>query len=62
MKVICYFALNKKGEVKGLEYLPVVQEFASVFPEEFPGLHTERELEFTIDLKPRTELIAITPY
>ena len=35
---------------------------ADVFPEELSGMLPERELEFTIDLKPRTEPIAITPY
>jgi hypothetical protein len=39
-----------------------VREFANIFPEELPGFPPERELEFTIDLKPRTELIARTPY
>jgi hypothetical protein len=33
-----------------------------VFPEELPGMPPERELEFTIDLKSRTEPIARTPY
>ena len=33
-----------------------------MFPEELPRMPPERELEFTIDLKPRTELIARTPY
>jgi hypothetical protein len=41
--------LNDKGETKGLENLPVVREFADVFPEELPGFLPERELEFTID-------------
>jgi hypothetical protein len=49
--------LNEKGMAKGLENLLVVQEFANIFPEEFPGLPPKRELEFTIDLKPGTELI-----
>jgi hypothetical protein len=35
---------------------------ADVFPEELPGMPPERELEFTIDLKPGTEPIARTPY
>ena len=34
----------------------------NVFPEELSGLLPERELEFTIDLKPGTEPIARTPY
>jgi hypothetical protein len=33
-----------------------------VFLEEFPGLPLERELESTIELKPRIELIARMPY
>ena len=33
-----------------------------MFPEELPSLPHERELEFTIDLKPRTKPIAIIPY
>jgi hypothetical protein len=40
----------------------VVREFADIFPEELPGMPPERELEFTIDLKPGTEPIARTPY
>ena len=55
-------ALNEKGVVEGLEHLPVVKEFADVFPEKLPGMPPERELEFTIDLKPGTEPIARTPY
>jgi hypothetical protein len=55
-------ALNEKGVAEGLEHLPVVKEFADVFPEELPGMPPERELEFTIDLKPGTEPIARTPY
>jgi hypothetical protein len=63
MQVICHLsALNEKGEAKGLENLLVVQEFVDVFPKEFPGLPPERELEFTIDLKPGTKPIARTPY
>ena len=48
--------------MEGLEHLPVVKEFADVFPEELPGMSPERELEFTIDLKLGTESIATTPY
>jgi hypothetical protein len=55
-------ALNDKGVVEGLENLLVVREFVDVFPEELPGFLLERELEFTIDLKPGTEPIARMPY
>ena len=37
--------LNEKGVTKGLEHLPVVKEFADVFPEELPRMSSERELE-----------------
>jgi hypothetical protein len=55
-------ALNKKGVVEGLEHFPMVKEFADMFPEELAGMPPKRELEFTIDLKLRTEPIARMPY
>jgi hypothetical protein len=61
-KLYAILALSEKGVAEGLEHLPVVKEFADVFPEELPGMPPERELEFTIDLKPGTEPIARTPY
>jgi hypothetical protein len=39
-----------------------VQELAEVFPKELLDLPPEKELEFTIELKPRTEPIARNPY
>ena len=54
--------LNGKGVVEGLEHLPVVKDFVDVFPEDLPRMSSERELEFTIDLKLGTEPIARTPY
>jgi hypothetical protein len=54
--------LNEKGVEKGLEHLPVVREFADMFPEELPRMPLERELEFTIDVKLGTQSIARTPY
>jgi hypothetical protein len=61
-KIYAILVLNEKGVAEGLEHLPVVKEFVKVFPEEFPGMPPKRELEFTIDLKPETKLIARTPY
>jgi hypothetical protein len=54
--------LNEKGVAKGVENLLVVREFMDVFPEELPGIPPERELELTIYLKLRNELIMRTPY
>jgi hypothetical protein len=42
------------NERKGpsLDQYPVLSEFKDVFPNELPGLPLERELDFTIELKP----------
>ena len=40
----------------------VVREFSDVFPYDIAGLPPDREVEFTIDLIPRTEPISIPPY
>ena len=49
-KIYAILALNKKGVAEGLEHLPMVTEFADIFPEELPRMPPERELEFTIYL------------
>jgi hypothetical protein len=61
-KIYEILALNEKGVTEGLKHLPVAREFADIFPEELPGMPPERELEFTIDPKPSTELIERMPY
>jgi hypothetical protein len=40
----------------------VVREFLDVFPEELPGMPPDREVEFVIDLLPRTAPISKRPY
>jgi hypothetical protein len=45
-----------------LDQYPVLSEFQDVFPNELPGLPPERELDFTIELKPGAEPISKTPY
>jgi hypothetical protein len=54
--------LNKKGVAEGLEHLLVTRELGDVFPKDLHGMPLKMELEFTIDLKPGTEPIAIMPY
>jgi hypothetical protein len=61
-KIYVILLLNDKGVMEGLENLLAVRDFADVFPEKLPEMLLERELEFTIDLKLGTELIARTPY
>jgi hypothetical protein len=45
--------LNQLDANQGL-VVPVVNEFFYVFPEELPGMPPDRDIEFVIDLMPRT--------
>ena len=49
-------------EVPEKNTIPVVSEFADVFPDEIIGLPPEREVEFGIELVPGTTPISKTPY
>ena len=40
----------------------VVQDFPDVFPEELPGMPPDRDIEFSIELKPGTTPISKRPY
>jgi hypothetical protein len=40
----------------------VVNNFPDVFPEEFPGMPPDRDIEFVIELKPDTSPIYKIPY
>ena len=52
--------IGKEGTM--VEEIPVVREFLDVFPYDIAGLPPKKEVEFTIDLIPRTEPISIPPY
>ena len=56
------FASLKESSEKGIGDLPVVQEFPEVFSDDITELPPEREVEFAIDLVPRTSHISIAPY
>jgi len=56
------FAWLKGNGEKGVDYLPVVQEFPEVFPDDVTDLPPEREVEFAIDLVLGTSPILIAPY
>jgi hypothetical protein len=45
-----------------LEEIPVVREFADVFPDELPGMPPDRDVEFVIELQPGTAPISKRPY
>jgi hypothetical protein len=53
--------VNQLDASQGSE-VPVVNEFADVFPEELPGMPPNRDIKFVIELKPGTTLICKTPY
>ncbi|CAN6445407.1 unnamed protein product [Victoria cruziana] len=46
----------------GIDQIPVVCEYADVFPDELPGLPPEREIEFSIELLPGVQPISKAPY
>ena len=54
--------VDTRKEVLKLDDIPVVKEFPDVFPKDLPGIPIDREIEFSIDLLPRTSSISKTPY
>lgn len=51
-----------KNEAVSLDEVQVVREFFYIFPEELLGLPPDWEIEFSIDVVPRTHPISIPPY
>ncbi|XP_070057143.1 uncharacterized protein [Nicotiana tomentosiformis] len=49
-------------EAPMLEFVPVVNEFPGVFPDELLGIPPDREIDFGIDVMPDTHPISIPPY
>ena len=50
------------AEIPTLQSIPIVKEYADVFPDELPGIPPEREIDFSIDLLPGTQPISVPPY
>ena len=48
--------------VKEIRDIPIVCEFPDVFPKDLPGLPPDRDVQFGIDLKPRTAPISRRAY
>ena len=57
---LAYVVETEEGTL--VDEIPVVREFPDVFLDDIVGLPPDREVEFTIDLIPRTEPISIPPY
>jgi len=55
------FTRMEVEEKEGTSVIPVVHEFEDVFPDEVPRLPPNREVEFSIDLVPRTGLVSMAP-
>jgi hypothetical protein len=49
-------------KVTSLEEILVVQEYPDVFPEELSGMPPDHDIEFLIELLPRTPPISKRPY
>ena len=54
--------VDTRKEVLKLDDILVVREFPDVFPEDLRGIPIDREIEFSIDLLPRTSPISKAPY
>ncbi|KAL8108946.1 hypothetical protein AgCh_025152 [Apium graveolens] len=54
--------VDTEKKAPSLDEIPVVSEFSNVFPDEFPGLPPDREIEFSIDLIPGAGPVLKAPY
>ena len=54
--------VDTKKELLKFDDIPIVREFPDVFPKDLRGIPIDREIEFSIDLLPRTSPISKTPY
>ncbi|KAL4341455.1 hypothetical protein GQ457_08G021100 [Hibiscus cannabinus] len=58
---ICAIGSEDKKELR-LEDIDTVKEFPEVFPDDLPDLPPNREVEFGIEVQPRTSPVSIAPY
>jgi len=53
---------KKKNTAEQIRSIPVVDEYADVFPDEIPELLPSRDVDFTIDIIPGAGLVLMAPY
>nr|CAB3504395.1 unnamed protein product [Digitaria exilis] len=53
---------QQRVQVRQLKDIPVVCEYADVFPDDLPGMSPDRDIEFVIELQPGTAPISKRPY
>ena len=56
------YVIEVRDSGSRLEDILIVREFPDVFPEDLPGIPPDREIDFQIELAPRTEPISKAPY
>ncbi|WMV45516.1 hypothetical protein MTR67_038901 [Solanum verrucosum] len=54
--------MDVESKVSYFELVPVISEYLDVFPDDFPDIPLEREIDFGINLLPDTQPISIPPY
>ncbi|KAL8098228.1 hypothetical protein AgCh_031109 [Apium graveolens] len=54
--------MDTKKEVPNIQDIPMVYKFEDVFPENLPGLPSDREIEFAIESAPGTTPVSKAPY
>jgi hypothetical protein len=55
-------SLLNKVQGTSLNEIRIAQEYPDVFPEDLPGMPPDRDIEFIIELQPRTPPISRRPY
>jgi hypothetical protein len=55
-------SMLNQAKAIALQDIRVAQEYPDVFPEELPGMPPDRDIEFIIELLPRTPPISKRPY
>ena len=58
----CQFKCNKSIAQPTIDQVRIVCEYPDVFPDVLPGMPPDRDIEFIIELIPRTGPIAQRPY
>ena len=54
--------VEKNSTVEKISVIPIVEEYADVFPKEIPKLPPSRDVDFSIDLIPGAGPVSMAPY
>jgi len=53
---------EKNSTTEKINMIPVVEEYADVFPDEIPELPPSRDVDFSIDIIPGAGPVSMAPY